>query len=105
MKMGFNLKRGCDGRILRRAATPLGFEHCGQHSQGRRGAPTLGFAPKSLWDLRIADLDWWVMTSLTGRLPSFTGAYDSVQGFRAPPGAPDGAACFPLGQDALVGVG
>ena len=23
---------------------------------------------------RMADLDWWVMTSLTGRLPSFTGA-------------------------------
>lgn len=65
----------------------------------------LGFAPKSLWDLRIEDLHLWVMTSLTGRLHSFTGAYDSVQDLRAPPGAPDGAACFPLGQDALMGVG
>ena len=64
---GFQPQRGVatDGSSV--APQPrCGFERCGQHSQGRRGAPTLGFAPKSLWDLRISDLDLWVMTSPEG---------------------------------------
>ena len=58
--IGFQPQRGC-GRWRRgRGATSFEVETpLRQCTQGRRGAPTLGFGPGSLWDPESPDLDVW----------------------------------------------
>ena len=62
---------GCGGWRSGWAATPLGLCLPRRCPQGRRGAPTLGFATESLWDSQISASKLWVRERTCHRFHRF----------------------------------